>query len=317
MIFTDWEGPWVLTDFAFELANAIFNNPRFFSNLSVYDDYLAYEKKKRGYEAGYTLKLLVPFFVAFEIRNKDVEEIAKSLTFFVRDAKISMDFIQRNWKVAVISTSYNQFLKISASKLGFRGFLHGTEIDFDSIEINDELKEELKNSIDLIASLRDEELYKYLDELFERREIKEILDKVKVIGAGEKAKILKYYCKLFDVDFPIAIGDSISDYKMFKTARKLGGIAIAFNGNKYALENADIAIVSDSAIAEAVVIYVLNKYGVNALKDLNQRIPEELKEIYKKSNTKVYLLENSDFEMVLKESQNMRVKLRGSAGMLG
>jgi len=292
MIFTDWEGPWVLTDFAFELANAIFNNPRFFSNLSIYDDYLAYEKKKRGYEAGYTLKLLVPFFVAFEIRNKDVEEIAKSLTFFVRDAKISMDFIQRNWKVAVISTSYNQFLKISASKLGFRGFLHGTEIDFDSIEINDELKEELKNSIDLIASLRDEELYKYLDKLFERREI-------------------------FDVDFPIAIGDSISDYKMFKTARKLGGIAIAFNGNKYALENADIAIVSDSAIAEAVVIYVLNKYGVNALKDLNQRIPEELKEIYKKSNTKVYLLENSDFEMVLKESQNMRVKLRGSAGMLG
>ncbi len=316
MIFTDWEGPWVLTDFAFELANAVFNNPRFFRNISAYDDYLAYEVRRKGYEAGYTLKLLIPFFVAAGLKNKDVERLARSLTFFVRDARKAMDFIQSNWRIVAISTSYYQFLKISSEKIGFRGFLHGTEVDFDSIEISDELKAELINSIDLISSLRNEELYNYLDELFERNEIKRILNKVKVVGAGEKAKILRYYCKRFGVDFPIAIGDSISDYKMFKEAKKLGGVAIAFNGNRFAIENADIVVISDSAIAEAVVVFVLRNYGIEGLKR-EIRIPRDLKDLYEKSNTRIYLLEECDIDAVVKESQSMRVKLRGLAGELG
>ena len=61
MFFTDWEGPWVLTDFALELSMAVFNNERFFSKLSLCEDDLAYGVKREGYEAGYTLKLRAPF----------------------------------------------------------------------------------------------------------------------------------------------------------------------------------------------------------------------------------------------------------------
>ncbi len=111
MFFTDWEGPWILTDFALELCMAVFNNARFFSNLSEYDDYLAYEVRREGYEAGYTLKLLTPFLAAAGVKNKDVEKIAELSARFVPDAEKAMAMLQEKWTPVVISTSYTGYLK--------------------------------------------------------------------------------------------------------------------------------------------------------------------------------------------------------------
>jgi len=50
-IVTDWEGPWVLNDFAYEICKELFP-PLFFEKLSSYDDYLAYEVKRPDYNPG-------------------------------------------------------------------------------------------------------------------------------------------------------------------------------------------------------------------------------------------------------------------------
>ncbi len=106
------------------------------------------------------------------------------------------------------------------------------------------------------------------------------------------------------MEFPVAIGDSISDYKMFEAARELGGVAVAFNGNEYALRHADVAIVSPTAMSEAIVVEMLLERGSI----------ENFPEI---EGTEIYIMEKSDFEEVLEKSKRMRVRLRGLAGELG
>lgn len=194
MFFTDWEGPWILTDFALELSMAVFNNERFFRNLSLYDDYLAYEVKREGYEAGYTLKLLAPFLLAAEVTDEEMRKIAELTARFVPDAKKAMMKLQKNWTPIVISTSYLQYLEETASMIGIEGHLHGTEVDFESIRLSESTKRNLLALIDEIASLRGERLYRKLDEVFAMKDVAEVLESVKAIGAGEKAEIVRAYC---------------------------------------------------------------------------------------------------------------------------
>lgn len=308
MFFTDWEGPWILTDFALELSMAVFNNERFFRNLSLYDDYLAYEVKREGYEAGYTLKLLAPFLLAAEVTDEEMRKIAELTARFVPDAEKAMRRLQKNWTPVVISTSYLQYLEETASMIGVEGHLHGTEVDFESIRLSESTKRNLLALIDEIASLRGERLYRKLDEVFAMKDVAEVLESVKAIGAGEKAEIVRAYCESRNVEFPVVVGDSISDYKMFDVARDLGGVAVAFNGNEYALKHADVAIVSSTAMSEAAVIELFLTEGDRAYSKLsNLDLPE----------TEIYIIVDSDFKTVLEKSKRMRVKLRGLAGELG
>ncbi len=313
--FTDWEGPWILTDFAFELAMAAFNNDRFFKNLSLYDDYLAYEVKREGYEAGYTMKLLAPFIAAVGFKNEDLERIARLSARFVPHAKEAMEFLKARYKPVVISTSYMQYLKVTASMLGIDEHIYGSEADFDSLNVG-ELGDELIKSVDVIASLDGDELYSYLDKLFNREDVREIVDSVKAIGAGEKAEIVRRYCEEYNIDRPIAVGDSISDYKMFEEVRKLGGISVAFNGNEYALKHADVAIISNSAVSEAIVIYALMK-GAEVEKLEEFEIPSEFGKLLAGVEVEIFLLDSCDKSEVVKKSKRMRVRLRGEAGLLG
>lgn len=278
---------------------AIFNNERFFRNLSEFDDYLFYVAKREGYEAGYTLKLLVPFISASGIKEGVIDSLINSARF-VPDAKRAAEEILRFFEPVVISTAYSKFVSATAQRIGFR-IVHGSEVDF-SLELDETLKREVLSSIDLIASLRGEELFKFLENLMSR--IWSRLLNLKVIGAKEKAEILERY----EPENPIAIGDSITDCKMFEKAKELGGVAIAFNGNKYALEKADVAIVSQSAMSTAMVVKTLLNGGMNLKLLKSQKYPR---------GTKVYIMSDSDFEEVLENSMRMRVRLRSSAGSLG
>lgn len=250
--------------------------------------------KRKDYEAGYTLKLLVPFISATGLGN--VVEHLKPI--FVPEAKKASSILRRDCEVVVLSTAYKRFVEKSAREIGFER-VHASEVEFE-MQLDSEAKRMLLDSVDTIASLSGGELYDFLDKLFSK--FWESLKDLKVIGAKEKAEILESYTP----DFPVAIGDSITDCKMFEKAKNLGGVAVAFNGNKYALEKADLAIVSDSAIAEALVVKEL----------LKSRNYKRLKSFHC-HRAQIFLLEEADFEKVLRASMRMRVKLRNAAGKLG
>lgn len=292
MVFTDYEGPWVLNDFAYELCMAVFNNDRFFRNLSEFDDYLYYVEKRKGYEAGYTLKLIVPFISALGKRI-DLDSLIKSVVY-VPDAKIAAEKIIKECRVIVISTAYREFVDRTARFLRFSE-IHASEVDFD-MKLSDELRRELVESVDVIVSLHGEELFAMLKKIFSK--VWSAIENLRVVGAKEKAEILESY----DPKYPIAVGDSITDCKMFEKARELGGVAIAFNGNRYALEKADFAIVAHSAMSQALVIEQI-------FHGKKPRLDEKI--------GKVYEVEKSDFEEVVRESMKSRAELRGVVGSLG
>ncbi|MEM2086650.1 MAG: hypothetical protein QXF06_04505, partial [Archaeoglobaceae archaeon] len=219
---------------------------------------------------------------------------------FVQDAKRAGEEILKNFEPIVVSTAYQEFVSETAKKIGFN-IVHGSELEL-SMSLNESLKREMLESVEVIASLREEELYEFLNMVMSK--LWDQIAKLNVIGAKEKAEILEKY----EPEAPIVIGDSITDCKMFEKAKELGGVAIAFNGNKYALEKADIAIVSRSAMSTAVVAKILldGKMNLEAL-----RSQRDL------GGAKVYIMNESDFEDVLESSMRMRVKLRGSVGSLG
>ena len=128
-------------------------------------------------------------------------------------------------------------------------------------------------------------------------------------------------------------------FSILETAlRMLNGISISFNGNDYPLREAQIAIVSPSAIATAVIanIYANNdkKAVLTFIDDYNNsdnikklfedykidsQINEEFFRIFKNIKYPLIKIVDSDnFEDILKESIEMRNRIRGEdVGGLG
>ena len=75
---TDCEGPLTRNDNAMEVAAAFVpDGAELFARLSRYDDFLADVLRKPGYNAGDTLRLIVPFLLAYGVGDRDVEEYSR------------------------------------------------------------------------------------------------------------------------------------------------------------------------------------------------------------------------------------------------
>jgi len=337
LFFTDWEGPWVTTDFAFEISKLLFKNS-FFERLSQYDDYLSYIKRKEDYEAGDTLKLLAPFLIASGVTSEKIKELSRKIVNFVPDAEISIKYIKI--KPVVISTSYSQFLEESTGMLGINAFIHGTEFNPEEFRIKEEDVKMLNEAVDSISSLpeikikpgmKENELdessmegINWLNEFFWEKIMNssfgDVLRSVKATGGERKREIVQNYVENFNIDEILAIGDSISDHAMLKWVKEEGGIAISFNGNEYAIKNSNVAVVSDTAFGEVALIDVFARKGIKGVLKVVRKAGINLiddgvsKYLH---STKFYWIEDSNIEEIIEESGRMRRKLRGEAGELG
>jgi len=61
------------------------------------------------------------------------------------------------------------------------------------------------------------------------------------------------------------IGDSITDKDAMELVRSHGGVAISFNGNRYALQSAEYAVVSQDASVCGVLARVFREHGAEGL----------------------------------------------------
>ncbi len=293
-IATDWEGPWVTNDFAYEVCSKLYS-PQFFEKLSNYDDYLAYVVKKPEYEPGNTLKLIAPFLVAKNVTSDTLKQMSKpkylKKAFSARKA---LNF----FNLLVVSTAYEQFLEVSCLDMDFRG----TNFKPEKYEMDEE---ERKYLIE-VSKLIPEKDYEWLDHFFwkEMKKLKtswEILNDVKVTGGIRKKEIAEEF------EANVCVGDSISDSKMLEWVSK-DGLAISFNGNKYALEKANVAVISDSVSDLALIIHIYAKKGISGVKTLCEAkdgfyyLPE---------------LKDKELEEVVRKSEKMRKLVRGNAGKLG
>ena len=138
--------------------------------------------------------------------------------------------------------------KKRAKKLA-KDITHLKKLDIEADTKKEDLSDDDWKTIDLLNDI--------FDELHEGA-YREVLDEVKPNGGPLKyeslEKVMNYTYMTHEQ--MVAIGDSITDEDMFKNTRKNNGIAISFNGNSFALEEADIAIVSDTTTVTGVLIDV-------------------------------------------------------------
>ena len=333
---TDCEGPLTLNDNAFELAdNFIENGGDLFKILSLYDDYLVDVVKKPDYKAGNTLKLILPFFVVENLKNEDLIDFSRNNIYSVNDSKFLLEYLKGTMNTYIVSTSYGQYIEAVSNymEVPFENTFY-TNVNVDELELTDDEIEkinEYKNSI-----LENPDDYDLFDEIF-FSEISEmgIYDKIREIevvgGQGKKLAIDEIIERdAINTNEILYIGDSITDVEPLDFARKNNGISISFNGNEYPLKVAEIAIVSPSAIATAVIADIYARYDKNNVLefiddynstenmeklfddcDIDDEIKKRFFSIFTNNYPLIQIITDENYENILKESKKMRNDIRG------
>ncbi len=331
----DLEGPLSPQDNAYEVMKLVENGDKIFEVISRYDDVLTI-KGRKNYEPGDTLKLIVPFLLYHGITEKDIKRVSEKAGI-VKGAKEAISYLKRKFDVYIISTSYEQHALNIAAKLGIdRENVACTKLRLDYYrdiyKDLDFIKEAEKKILEMYPRVDVE----YLDRFFfgeVREKLRDVFEEVIVVGGSRKVSAMKNFAKRSGVKISeiVAIGDSITDYKMLMEVKDRG-LAIAFNANEYALPHATLSLASvdlryivpliDSFEKGRNFSIETAKYLENAeINAIIEKIPEELKsgiDLEHKPYYSVVIGKNDEeLKEIIKIHKKYRMIVRGEAGKLG
>ena len=333
---TDCEGPLTLNDNAYELAvNLIENGDELFKVISLYDDYLVDVVKKENYKAGNTLKLILPFFVVENLSNNIMVDFSRDNIYAVNDSKFLIEYLKKAMNTYIVSTSYGQYIEAVSNymEVPFENTFY-TDVDVDSLKLNDDEIQKVNEFKKLILDNPDD--YELFDDIFftqiPKMGIYERLREIEVVGGeGKKLAIDKIIERdNINVEEMLYIGDSITDVEPLEFARKNNGISISFNGNEYPLKVAEIAIVSPSAIATAVIADVYSQNDKNKVLEfindynnadnleklfndynIDSNIKNQFFKVFTSKYPLIQIITDENYAEILKVSKEMRNNIRG------
>jgi energy-converting hydrogenase A subunit R len=354
---SDCEGPISKNDNAFEItAHFVPNGDRLFTLISKYDDVLADVLKKPAYSAGGTLKLILPFLKAYGVTDRRMREFSAQNLILIANSKDTLQHVKEIASAFIVSTSYEHYIRALCKALDFpyeNTFC--TKLKIDKYPLTKQEQSRLKGIAREIAQMplvnippmakslkdfssMDQETISRLDEIFWNEiggmDLGEIFSEVTPVGGSQKAEAIKdaverLRAPLEDVMY---VGDSITDVEAFKLVRDNGGLTVSFNGNQYAIKNAEIAVLSKNSIATAIVADLFCKLGkqqtLQVLENWNrttlrksavsQPLLDKLFALYPEALPKVQIVTAGNMETLAKESSEFRKKVRGEAiGRLG
>jgi|TARA_B100002003_G_C14156567_1_gene556997 energy-converting hydrogenase A subunit R len=318
------EGPLSPQDNAYEVLGLAKNGHRIFEVLSRYDDILTLEGRK-NYEPGDTLKLIVPFLIYHGITEEDIKKVSSKAKIVGYAAEIIDELKKMGWNVRIISTSYQQHAYYIGNIVGVRKEniactyfpldKYNSKIRNKDLAIVEKLEDEI---IKDFPKFDESQMLKRLDEFFYKELIDiplgKIFKEIKVIGGQQKVDSLLDFIRIDEAKIAqsIAIGDSITDYKMLKTVRNKRGLAITFNGNEFSIPYANIGVASE----DLRPILTFAKAFANG----NRREAIKLAKKIEKQDSTISCLENADkkkLDETIKIHEIYRKKIRGAAGNLG
>jgi energy-converting hydrogenase A subunit R len=355
---SDCEGPISKNDNAFEIAtHFVPNGDKLFTIISKYDDVRADVLKKPGYSAGSTLKLILPFLKAYDVTDGQMEEFSAQNLILIANSIDTLQHVRAVASAFIVSTSYEHYIKALCKALDFPyENTYCTKLSLDKYSITGQEKRRLREVAREIAQMpmitipstakhmedfsnKDQETIRRLDAIFWSEiagmSLGKIFSEVTTVGGSQKAEAIEdavegLEAPLSDVMY---VGDSITDVEAFKLVRENGGLTVSFNGNNYAVKNAEIAILSENNIATAVISDVFCRRGKQAALNLVENwnlqslqhngavslsLLDHLFTFYPQTLPKVQIVTAKNMETLTKESSEFRKKVRGeSIGRLG
>ncbi len=354
---TDCEGPISKNDNAFELTSSLLpDGDSFFVLVSKYDDVLADVVKKPDYNAGGTLRLILPFLKAYGTTDKKIRDFSARNVLLVPGAQNTLTFVRKLLPSFIVSTSYEQYIFALCTLTGFPfENTYCTRLKMDKYDITAEETKRLTELGKEIAALplieipknassvnefsqKDQETIERLDEIFwqelPKMESGRMLLEVNPVGGSEKARAVKDIienlgCSLDEVMY---VGDSITDAPPLKLVRDHGGFAVSFNGNDYSVKESDVAVLSGDTIVTSVLAEAFSRLGKEgALRFVEEWGPSGLEKycgssmlrermgvLFSGGFPQVEQVTADNMERLMRESSLFRKTVRGeSIGKLG
>jgi energy-converting hydrogenase A subunit R len=355
---SDCEGPISKNDNAFELtAHFVQNGDKFFALISKYDDVLADILKKPDYSAGNTLKLILPFLKAYEVTDAQIEAFSAQNLILIANSKDTLEHVRAASRAFIISTSYEHYIKALCKAVNFPyENTYCTKLAIDKYAVTEQEEIQLKEIAEEIVqmpiltipqkaksiedfSLTDQKTIKRLNAIFwdeiASMDIGRIFSEVTTVGGHQKAASIEEVVNGLDVQLSdvLYVGDSITDVEAFQLVRENGGLTVSFNGNNYAVRNAEIAILSENSVVTAIITDVFCREGKQAALNLAENwniqylkrngvisvsLLDKLFSLYPRTLPKVQIVTPQNVELLVKESSEFRKRVRGEAiGRLG
>ena len=355
---SDCEGPISKNDNAFEItAHFVPGGDKLFALISKYDDVLADVLKKPVYSAGSTLKLILPFLKAYDVTDAQMEEFSAHNLLLIANSKDTLQHVKAVASVFIVSTSYEHYIKALCRAIDFPyENTYCTKLRLDKYAVTEQEKMRLKEIVKEIVqmpmiaippavktiedfSTADQETIRRLDTIFWRKiasmSVGRIFSEVTTVGGSQKAAAIenavsKLHMPLEDVMY---VGDSITDVEAFQFVRENGGLTVSFNGNDYAVRNAEISVLSENNLVTAVIADVFCRQGKQAVLNLvgnwnleslesnrvvNPLLLDRLFSLHTQTLPKVQIVTGKNMELLAKKSSEFRKKVRGeSIGRLG
>lgn len=298
----DLEGPLSPQDNAYEVMKLMGEEgAAIFEVISRYDDIISLEGRK-GYEPGDTLALIVPFFLAHDITEEDIRRVSARAKI-IDGAEYLFEQLQaEDWDIYIISTSYEQHAYNIGHQLGvpedhiictnlslklLRKVLSKTLREKNALpkKYLDSVKKAEDDILALHSDLDSDDtdrIVNRLDEFFFQQLPALGFDvfSTRVIGGERKADAIRAIAEekgiaLRDI---IAVGDSITDYKMLNEVAAHDGVAVVFNGNEYAVPYANVGLASVDIRFLCLVCEAFERGGKVAVMDVVTDWEANLKE---------------------------------------
>jgi len=348
---TDCEGPISKNDNALELAtNFLPEGEKFFTQLSRYDDFLALTGRE-GYKAGDTLRLILPFLKAYGTTDKKIVEYSRKNILLMPGAKETLRFVRNRMPSFIVSTSYQPYIRALCEAVEFPlENVYCTEVSIDKYNISGKEVEKLKGfSEDVLAyplieiseignlSPQTKEAIDRLEEIFWKEiitmEAGKMLKEVNPIGGREKVNAIKDSLKKCNNSPRDAmyVGDSITDVEALSFVKENKGLAVSFNGNRYAIERAEVACISENTVPISVLadafsrggkgkaMELVENWGYEVLKSglVDKELAERIFSLYPEELPLIEVVSRNNRERLISESERFRKSVRGEAGSLG
>ena len=282
-----------------------------------------------GYKAGDTLRLILPFLKAYGANDESIQRFSSQNLLLVPYAAEMLKNARDVMPVFIISTSYRPYIAALCDAIDFpRENTCCTELQLDKcrqtssdgarlktlasavnkmplLEWSDGATgpECLSEENRLIVTMLDEIIWKDVGNMGSGQ----MLQWVNPVGGVEKANAIREIVKKENASLAgvIYFGDSITDVEAFRLVRENGGVAVSFNGNGYAIREAEIAVLSPDARMIGFIANVFRQLGKDDTLIMARNWPTD------QENKKVVLLTEDNREEWAEKSAAFRKTVRG------
>ncbi len=336
-------------------AHYLPDGDRLFAVISAYDDVQSYVLSRENYKTGDSLRLILPFLKAAGATDSEVLQVSRRELQLLPGADRTMRYLTDLMPSFIISASYDHHMMALCDIIDFPySNVYCTNMQLDSVEVDDAEAAEIMELAREIAAMPvprippdamelndlDEEGQRTvmrLDDIFWdymlTMDAYSLVSGVNPLGGNEKAySILDIRRKtMVDLDETMYVGGGIADIQAMELVRDGGGLALSFNGNRYAVREADVAVMSPDTItvsllatafylggAEAVYDMV-DDWSVEGLKESPHADPyllKELRQVFPDELPKVLRVDRGNVDEVVEMSESYRLLMYGERGKL-